>query len=401
MTPPVGVNGQSAGRTRDDWPMYAHDTHHTSASSASLTGPLQVAWRYNPQPISGDTFSTTDNEVATVMGVYVHWEQYGSTVFAGGPSFDGISPAGHGVWTYCEHRDYDEGHWPTVFGSAVVFEDDGQQFLNVNTGVPMKTPAKKWSTGYDLWGESIADSSGFYSANTFLADGADLFVYSLDGSGGARWTQNQQKSLKYSQDSDGGLVLSGGVLFYAANYSDQAPFATGLYALSASAGTRLAYAAATPTSELSADAQNIYLVENGSKLVARAQSDLHVVWSTTVTPTGYAPPVLAAGLVIIGTTQGIEAYAASSGKIMWASAVMPAYGATYSTAMAAALGSGTLLVTAWDGLHLLHLSNGAPVWHGTVTGAGTVVDPVIVDDPARGPTVYVTDGRGVIALVPG
>jgi hypothetical protein len=381
--------------------MYAHDAHHTSASSASLSGPLQVSWRFDPQPISGDTFSTTDNAVATVMGVYVHWEQYGSTVFAGGPSFDGISPTGHGLWTYCEHRDYDEGHWPSLFGSAVVFEDDGQQFLNVSTGVPVKTQAKKWSTGYDLWGESIPDTSGLYSANTFLADGADLFVYSLDAGGGARWTQNQQKSLKYSQDQAGGLVLSGGVLFYAANYSDPSPFASGLYALSASTGSRLAYAAATPTSELSADAQNIYLIENSSKLVARAQSDLHVVWSTTVTSAGSTPPVLAEGLVIIATTKGIEARAASSGKSVWTSAVMPAYGSTYSTSMAAALGSGTLLVTARDGLHLLHLSTGSPVWHGTVAGAGTVFNPVIVDDPARGPTVYVTDGRGVIALIPG
>ncbi|MBV8164239.1 MAG: PQQ-binding-like beta-propeller repeat protein [Candidatus Eremiobacteraeota bacterium] len=401
-TPPVGVNAQgNATHTRDDWPMYAHDAHHTSASSASLSGPLQASWRYNPQAISGDTFSTVDNAIATVTGVYVHWEQYGATVFAGGPSFDGISPAGQGLWTYCEHRDYDEGHWSSVFSGAFVFEDDGQQFLNLNTGVPMKTPAKKWSTGYDLWGESIADTSGLYSVNTFLADGADLFVYSLDASGGTRWTQNQQKSTKYSQDQAGGLVLAGGVLFYAPNYSDPSPFASGVYALSAATGTRLAYVSTLPTSELSADGQNIYLIENSSKLTARAQSDLHVVWSTTVTSTSPSPPVLAAGLVIVATTNGIEAHAASSGKLVWTAAVTVASGSGYSTAMAAALGSNTLLVTAWDGLHLLRLSNGSPVWHGTVAGAGTLVDPVIVNDPARGPTVYVTDGRGVIALVPG
>ncbi|MBV8340381.1 MAG: hypothetical protein JO343_10580, partial [Candidatus Eremiobacteraeota bacterium] len=91
----------------------------------------------------------------------------------------------------------------------------------------------------------------------------------------------------------------------------------------------------------------------------------------------------------------------SSGKLVWTAAVTVASGSGYSTAMAAALGSNTLLVPAWDGLHLLRLSNGSPVWHGTVAGAGTLVDPVIVNDPARGPTVYVTDGRGVIALVPG
>lgn len=401
-TPPVGGGGHASTLSRDAWPMYAHDARHTSASSASLTGALHAVWRYDPQPISGDHFSMVDNAVATVSGVYMHWEQYGSTVFAGGPSFDSISPSGQSLWSYCEHKDYDEGHWTSVFNNALVFEDDGQQFLNLSTGVPIKTPAKKWSSGYDLWGESIPDTTGLYSANTFLADGADLFIYSLDAAGGARWTQNQQKSVKYAQDGDGGIVLSGSELFYAANYSDPAPFASGIYALSASSGTRMAYAAATPTSEMSADAQNIYVVENNSKLVARAQSDLHIVWSVSVSSVSAAAPVLAGGLVIVAVGTGIEAHASATGNKVWASAISAAYGSSYSTAMSAALGSGTLLVTSYDGLHLLRLADGSPVWHGAVAGAvGNVYNPVIVVDPARGPIVYVTDSRGVIELLPG
>jgi outer membrane protein assembly factor BamB len=66
--------------------------------------------------------------------------------------------------------------------------------------------------------------------------------------------------------------------------------------------------------------------------------------------------------------------------------------------MFAALGSSTLLVTSFDALHLLNLSTGTEIWHGGAAGAS---NPVIVSDPALGVTVYVTDGTGVIALVPG
>ncbi|HXN08584.1 MAG TPA: PQQ-binding-like beta-propeller repeat protein, partial [Candidatus Acidoferrales bacterium] len=278
--------------------------------------------------------------------------------------------------------------------------DDGQQFLDVNSGAVVKTPAKKWSTGYDLWGESIPDSSGLYSANTFLADGADLFVYSLDSTGAARWTQNQQKSTKYSQDGDGALVLSNGLLFYAANYSDQSPFASGIYALDATSGHQVAYRSTSPLSEMSADTANIYLVE-GAKLVARAQSDLHQVWSVSVSSPSYAAPVVVNGLVIIANGSGIEAHNASNGSTAWTASV-PAFTSSGYTSMAAATGSNTLLVASNQSLYLLQLSNGTEVWHGKVAGVvGPVYNPVIVNDPARGAVVYVTDSRGVIALVPG
>lgn len=393
---------QTSSKVRDDWPMFAHDARHSSASVASISGGLRTAWRYNPQPIAGNSFDIAYNAVATVNGVFVHWQQSGSGVFSGGPSVDGVSPSGQSLWSFCEHKDYDEAHWLSVYNSDVVFNDDGQGFLNINSGAQVSTPSKKWSSGYDLWGESIPDASGLYTVNTFLADGADLFIYSVDSTGAARWTQNQQKSTKYSQDADGGLLLSNNVVFYAANYSDQSPFASGIYALDAATGQQKSYLPTAPVSEMSADTSNIYLIEQGTHLVARAQSDLHVVWSVAVVSSSSAPPVLAKGLVIVATVNGIEAHNAVTGKTAWTSSVSPAYASQFSTGMSAALGSATLLVTAYDGLHLMNLANGHEIWHGTVSGAvGTVANPVIVNDPARGAIVYVTDGRGVIALVPG
>ncbi|MDQ6766788.1 MAG: PQQ-binding-like beta-propeller repeat protein [Candidatus Eremiobacteraeota bacterium] len=402
VTPALHGPGTPNGSTvRDDWAMYAHDARHTSTSVASIGGALKVAWRYDPQPITGDNFSSSFNAIATVSGVYLHWDQFGSGVFSGGPSYDGISISGQRLWSYCEHKDFDEGHWVSVFHSNVVFEDDGQQFLDVNSGAVVKTPAKKWSTGYDLWGESIPDTSGLYSANTFLADGADLFVYSLDATGAARWTQNQQKSTKYSQDQAGGLVLSNGVLFYAANYSDPSPFASGIYALDAASGHQVAYRSTIPWSEMSADATNIYLVEQGPRLVARAQSDLHPVWSVSISTTSYAAPVIVNGLVIVASGSGIEAHNAGSGSTAWTAAVPTALSPGF-TGMAAAGGSNTLLVASGQNLYVLNLSNGTEIWHGKVAGAvGSLENPVIVNDPSRGAVVYVTDGRGVIALIPG
>jgi hypothetical protein len=74
-----------------------------------------------------------------------------------------------------------------------------------------------------------------------------------------------------------------------------------------------------------------------------------------------------------------------------------AYGPT--TTIAAALGSRTLVVTAYDGIHVLALGTGVDLWHGRVTGIpGNVGNPVIVNDPAKGAVVYVEDGGKLYAL---
>lgn len=383
---------------RDDWPMYAHDARHTSASAASIPGALKVAWRYDPQPLSGNSFGGMFGEVATSTGgVYVHFSQYGATVFAGGPSVDGVSTSGAKTWDYVEHRDYDEGHWPSIFNGGVVLQDDGEELLDVITGKVIKTLA----SSFDVWGETIPDTTGLYGANIFIADGPNLFVYAFNSSNVIQWKALQQTGTKYSNDNNGGLLLSNGVLFYAASYSDPVPNASGIYALNASTGVQTGHVATTPVSEMSADATNLYVVEQGSSLVARAQSNLGIVWSVNIASTSTSAPVMADGLVIVQTASGIEAHNAGTGKTTWTSPVSPAFAGGYSSAMCAALVSNTLILTAFDGLHVLNLANGTEIWHGTVSGAmGTAVNPIIVNDPARGATVYVTDNRGVIALVP-
>lgn len=381
----------------DDWPMYAHDGRHTSASAASISGPLKVAWRYDPQAAAGDTFAQTYNAVATTSGVYVHWFQSNPKILGAGPSVDSISNGGQRTWTFVELRDYDEGHWLSIFNGSVVLDDDGEPLLNLASGTVVKTLL----SSYDVWGELIPDSTGLYGTNTFLADGPDLFVYAVDTSNATRWKALQQTSPKYSTDNDGGLLLSNGVVFYAAAYGSPTPHASGLYALNSSTGAQIAYVATTPSSEMSADATNLYLFEGGN-LVARSQSNLAKVWSAGANSSAMSAPVVANGLVIVQVFNGIEAHDANSGNVVWTSSVQPAQSGQYSTGMCAALGSGTLLVASFDGLHLLKLSTGKEIWHGAVAGAnGSATNPIIVNDPTRGPTVYLTDYKGVIALVPG
>ena len=382
---------------RDDWPMFAHDARHTSASAANIPGALRVVWRYDPQAATGDTFSSVYNAIATVNGVYVHWFQSAPTILGAGPSLDAVSTTGARTWTWIAKRDFDEGHWSSIFNNGVVFQDDGQELLDLGTGKVQKS----LFSSFDTWGESIPDPSGFYAANTFLADGPDLVVYSIDSTYAIRWKALQQTSTKYSQDSNGAILLSNGTVFYAALYSDPNPHPIGLYALNSSTGAQVAYVATTPLSDMSADGSNIYLIESPDSLVARSQSSLAKVWSVAVSSPISSAPVIANGLVIVGTFSGIEAHDPATGKLMWSAAVQPnAFGAN-STAMCAALGSNTLVVAAFDGMHVLNLANGSDLWHGSIAGVqGTAANPVIVNDPALGATVYVTDSRGVIALAP-
>jgi outer membrane protein assembly factor BamB len=70
-----------------------------------------------------------------------------------------------------------------------------------------------------------------------------------------------------------------------------------------------------------------------------------------------------------------------------------------ATYLAAALGSGTLIATANDGLHVFSLTNGHAIWNGTIAGiSGVAANPIIVNDPASGTVLYVVDNLGLIAL---
>ena len=406
---------------RDDWTTYGHDVHRTSASLGSVTGPLSVAWSYVPQGTTGHNLSSVLHAVGTVDGIFVRTSLEAHYGYGVSPAMDRVSPAGQHVWTYNVGSDADFGDWASIMGKRVIINSDGTRYVDQTSGLPVH------SNGVDTWGEILSDSNTLYYENDVQIDGPGVYAAAYDTAFHARWTANKFQTCRGSASATaGGLALSNGVLFYAPTYNKGLPatvipFASGVYAFNAATGVKAAYHASTPYSRVSADDSHVYLIENSSTLVALAQSDLHVVWSATIASPGEQAPVIANGLVIVGTAAGVEAYSASTGAKSWSSAALSgvathwypgtqggtcgyvpiptAYGP--STSIAAALGSRTLVVTAYDGVHILALATGAQLWGGKPAGiVGSVANPIIVNDPVRGAVVYVEDYQKLYALTP-
>jgi hypothetical protein len=393
----------AAPATRDDWITYGHDAQRTSASQGSLSYPLTKQWRFAPPPPTADPYTAVFDALAAADGVYLQWGSKGTFFgFGTGTNVDRVSPAGARVWSNTSWSpDYNIGHWGSIFGTKFVYQDDGIGYLDVTTGT------RTYSGGVDWWGETLPDATGLYISQNWHVDGPAAFVGSLTATGSMRWQQNKYGVTKQDigiQEQSGGLALMKGVLFFDPLYftTGTPTFSNGVYALNATTGARIAYVATVPGSHLSADSTKVYLIENGA-LFARAQSDLHVVWSTPGMGALYQAPLLANGLVIVGTASNIIAFDAATGARVWTTpgtTRLTYYSrGSVTTYMAAALGSGTLIATASDGIHVFSLTTGAQLWTGTVAGiVGTAHDPIIVNDPASGSVLYVVDDTGLIAL---
>jgi outer membrane protein assembly factor BamB len=187
-----------------------------------------------------------------------------------------------------------------------------------------------------------------------------------------------------------------------------------VYAFDGNNGARKWFQPATPTSSISAGASQIYMIEDGNKLVVRNQSDGSVVWTQPVANAGRQSPVIVPGAVIVASNSGVYAFDLKTGGALWSASIPGAaapvatrflqghYGAYQlwtaavgsdvwqvdpTTTMAAATGSGTLIVTAPDAVHVLGLNDGKERWKGTMSQAqGPVREPVIVSN-----RVYVVD----------
>lgn len=406
---------------RDDWVTYGHDVRRTSASLGSVTGPLSLFWSYVPPGTSGHALSSVLNAIGTVEGVFVRSSLNSGYGYGLSPAIDRVSPSGQHMWTFNMGTDADFGDWASLMGNRIIVNSDGTRFVDQTTGVSAH------SNGVDTWGEILTDSSTLYFANDVQIDGPGVYAGAYDSAFKARWSANKFQSCRGSASATaGGLALNNGVLFYAPTYNvgkttTVLPFASGVFALNATTGAQQGYHASKPYSRISADGSRVYLIENQTTLVALSQSDLHVVWSAPITNPGEQSPVIANGLVIVGTSSDVEAFNATTGAKSWSSAALSGAAAHWSSTfqggncgnvqipvsfgatatIAAALGSRTLVVTASDGVHILALGTGADLWHGRIAGiAGTAANPVIVNDPSRGAIVYVEDYTKLYALTP-
>lgn len=386
------------------WLTYGHDAARTFASDGCLKGPLAPTWTYSPAPPASKTVNAVHHALASKDGVYLQWAASDGP-YIGTTAADLVSTAGARVWTFDSGSDANMGNWASVSGQNLVIADDGVYFVDLGTGKSGAT------TGVDWWGQTIADAAGgVWFVTTSKSDGPGLFVGELDVTAKATWKQNVQGTNCGDALSDkmGGIALDAGTLFYAPRYatgsSVQPTFASGLYAFDAATGAPKWNVATTPSSTISAGNGLVYLVENGA-VVARKQVDGSVAWTQPLAGAGAQAPVLAAGLAIAAGASGVSAFDAKTGAPAWSTPITGAaaqpysmtitngcsgsqdLGAAIATTLAAALPSGTLVVTANDGVHVLALATGVDEWNGKISGAKyTVHDPVIVGD-----MVYVVD----------
>ena len=446
----------------DAWTTYGHDAERTGASEGNIPGALTEVWRYRPTSQAVELYPacSVGHAIATSDAVYVRW----MLCSKGTTELSRVNLEGQQQWSMSSCCNWDRQHWPTLTpdGTRIFGNDDGGYLRNAQTGTPERSGFVGDVKTFDVWGDTLIDPSGqyFFTVNMHhqLDPGGSwspVYVanYRIDFT--ARWRNIQFNTNQYGpEDILGGALAyqsAADTLFQAVNwnaYPGKSSYTTppnGIHAWLGATGAQRWFVAATPTSRISIDDNSIYLIEgtaeqisptgsarllSGKQLVARRQSDGSVIWSRSVSfpvildswvtnPDGtfthrvvygthVQAPVLANGLVIIGTAYGVEAFEAATGSPVWSTpltgaAALQNYQGGNSqaadTSLAAALGSGTLVVTADDGVHVLSLINGMDFGAFMPASAiGKVRNPIIV-----GPWLYVIDGTtsangGLIAL---
>ncbi len=315
------------------------------------------------------------------------------TVYAAG--IRGQSPVLHRIeakdahmqWTFDSRADIARAHWPTAALNVVMYVDDGVYVMDSQSGTHR-------SAELDCWGPTLADDSRYYLANTWQEEGPGLFAGAYDPRALPLWKTDKFSAKGIVIPDENGIALDGGTLFHAANY--RFPKYAYLTALDPETGAVKWKSATVPDSAPSAGGGRVYMVErlpkkeHESVLVARSQNDGNVVWSTPVEDARVAAPVVAGRLVIVHSVVGVLAFDAQTGEPAWSVAILRTRSASRNaTSLAAATGSGALLVTAGGQLHVLELTTGRVRWSGApLENAKDVHSPVI----AGGVAYVVADG---------
>lgn len=407
---------------KNEWPTYGHDAQRTSASDGCVSGPLTIEWTYIPSGAKQKgNVTMVESVISSTDMLFV---RYASTY---GPQLEGLSKAGSWKWTWAAPggRDRLTHHWATAAFGVVMVGDDGLFLVDASNGVNKVSIGK-----YDEWGQTAASGNRFYMNSDLNApDGPGLYIGSYDSSGKTVWRNDVYSNCDGLSETFGSLAMDGGMVFRSGVYSadetqNSASVGTrfvrlfsslfsgsvpesGLRSYDAAKGTPRWKQKTLPQSALSVGRRKLYLIEN-SKVVARAQKNGVPVWSRTLAGRiSRQAPVVALDLVIVATDRGVQAFHANNGKPAWSANNLDAAEPEYSgsgpffecpgsnvawatmpfTSLAAALGSQSLIVTAKDGIHILALSDGQDLWHGSPFGVvGPLRNPIIVDH-----TVYAID----------
>ena len=404
-----------------EWTTYGHDAQRTFASDGCALGPLTVAWTFKPDGAGGGKQASIDLAIATRAAIYLkstNHEDLGGKVAA---QVNKVTPSGKGDWQFA-FGDFEEHNWPTFAFGILAVQEDTFWFVNDADGTGQQLGE------YDDWGCNAADDTRWYaSCDVNSRDGYGIYVGSYPAHPTSppewppmQWSQNLAGGNKggggCGYEIDNSIAVEKGVVFHAGEYvvgsaGGTAPFPSGIAAYDGGSGAVKWSKETSPRSALSVGGGKVFLVEKATPLalVARDASDGHVVWSTSIAAgASIQAPVLAHGLAIVALTEGVRAFHVDSGAVAWTAGGIDAVQAPFvsdpaialdpcggvdktgtlsDTALAAALGSDTLVVTAKDAVHVLSLVDGAPLESAKIAGVtGPMKNPVIV-----GKTVYAID----------
>jgi outer membrane protein assembly factor BamB len=370
------------------WPVYAHDSARSGASRGCCRGPLTPLWRFDPPP-KPLRKSRAFHAIVSKDSVYA------SGVIGESPALFAIGLDGRALWTFDSHVDITRYEWPAYVLDRVVLDDDGLYIVDPRTG---QTDVDR---GMDSWGQVIDNGKNLFATNTWYVAGPKTYVGALEPGGAPLWKQHEYGVVKEDVlDRLGGLALSQDRLLFAPNYHP-APGA-GVYAYRPKDGGKLWSVETLPSSHASVAGESVYLFEHPESnarpnLVCRDIDDGKVRWKIDAASPERAPPVVALGLALFRAEGGaVVAVHRGDGTEAWRTALHPPESddVGWSTSLAGATGSGTLLAIDGGALVVLELQDGSVQWRGRPASAkGALHSPVI----AAG-RVYVADQSGIVAL---
>ncbi|HEY1691620.1 MAG TPA: PQQ-binding-like beta-propeller repeat protein [Polyangiaceae bacterium] len=354
----------------DGWTTYAHDAARTSATGGCLVPPLRPSWSFAPRWVKG-TPSHAARAIAAGNDVYVTggigptptiWRLDGAT--------------GAIAWTYITMADATRDQWPTLAGPRLFLVDDGVYSVDSATGHGHRGEL-------DAWGESLVDGDRMLAENTRYWDGYGLYLSAFDSEAKLLWRKDYDALVHFFSAPDvGGLALDGDVLVHSAQHG--ALHSTALTALDRVSGERLWKIAVSPQSSPSIADGRTYEIErwpgeHADRLVARGLKDGAVAWSHEVVGARGPAPLLAAGRVFVHSREGVQGFERATGESAWSAPLERTADAVQSaTTLAAATGSGSLVVVSGHTVHLLRIDDGSETWAGDVgRKAKRVEAPVI------------------------
>jgi outer membrane protein assembly factor BamB len=364
----------------EGWTTYAHDAARTSASGACLRPPLAPRWRFAPRDVPGRVASAA-HAIASADAVYVQ-----GTIGESPALWRLDAPTGEPRWTFDSRADIPHLTWPTLAPRTVAMIDDGLFFVDPETG-------KNRGRALDAWGESLTDGVQMFVMNTWQADGDPPYVGAFDLDARPLWKRDRMgRARGYRPPDVGGVAMADGVLVHASN---QASRGAHVAAFDATRSDRRWSVDTTPESAPSIADGRILMIERWAgvkvdRLVARSLETGDVAWSRELARARGQAPVVAGALAIVHDEQEVVAFDRATGEPAWSARIARTTPGTQGvTTLAAALGSGTLVVCAGGRVHVLRLRDGSVAWSGEpVPGTKNVDSPAI----AAGALYVVVDG---------